>query len=321
LEEICHFLCYICTISELYANIMKPLLLKVNENSASSFDLRYEKVAYFDNPWHYHPEFELTLIMKSSGIRFIGDSIEPFEEGDLVLMGSNLPHYWRNSDSYYLPDAHSKAEAIIMRFRNDLWGTPLLGVPEMEAVHHLLKRAELGVHFSKKAATEITPVLTRTLKTTGTERLISWLQIFDILAHEKDYRLLSRKSFGGINPKIDSGRVDKVLAYIQDHLAERISLEKVAAVANMNKTAFCRYFKQQTNKTFIDVVNEIRVQTACRLLVESSADISQIAYECGFQDIPYFNQVFKAKKTVSPGEFRLGEVKVGVAWRGFIQRT
>ena len=275
---------------------MKPLLLKVNENSTSSFDLRYEKVPYFSNPWHYHPEFELTLIVKSSGIRFIGDSIEPFNEGELVLLGPNLPHYWRNSSTYYTMEAPSKAEAIIMRFRNDHWGV------------QLLKRAEFGIHFSKKTALEVSPILMRTLGATDTERLISWLQIFDILARENDYRLLSQKSFGGINPKNDSSRIDKVLAFIQSHLTERISLEEVATIAAMNKTAFCRYFKQQTNKTFIEVLIEIRIQTACRLLMESDKNISQIAYECGFHDVPYFYQVFKTTKGISPGGFRVGSV-------------
>jgi AraC-like DNA-binding protein len=291
---------------------MKPLLLKVSEHSASSFDIRYEKVSHFDNPWHYHPEFELTLITKSTGVRFIGDSIEPFEEGDLVLMGSNLPHYWRNSDSYYESHSSLKAEAIIMRFRLDLWGGQLLRVPEMEAIQNLLKLAEFGIHFPVNTALEIVPILNRTLKSTGTERLICWLQIFEILAKRADFRQLSQKSFGGLNPREDSSRIDKVLAYIQVHLTERINLGDVAAIANMNKTAFCRYFKQQTNKTFIDVLNEIRIQSACRLLIDSTKDISQIAYESGFQDVSYFNQVFKTKKRVSPSEFRSLKTGLGI---------
>jgi AraC-like DNA-binding protein len=283
---------------------MKPLLLKVGANAASSFDIRYEKVAYFENPWHYHPEFELTLVIKSTGIRFIGDSIEPFEEGDLVLMGSNLPHYWRNSDSYYSAGSRLEAEAIIMRFRLDVWGGQLLNAPEMESIQNLLKRVGQGIHFPLKTTSKILPVLLQTLETSGTERLICWLRIFEILAQEKTFRTLSQKSFSGLNPGEDSSRVDRVLAYIQAHLSERISLNDMATIANMNKTAFCRYFKQQTNKTFIDVLNEIRVQSACRLLLDSGKDISGIAYECGFQDVPYFNQVFKERKGMSPSVFR-----------------
>lgn len=283
---------------------MKPLLLKVQESASSSFDIRYEKVPYFDNPWHYHPEIELTLVTKSNGIRFIGDSIEPFEAGDLVLLGANLPHYWRNNESYYNNDGQTHAEAIVMRFRQDLWGNELINKPEMQAILALFQRAELGIHYQNGTSDLVMPLLLRTLKTIGPARLIFWLQIFEILADAKDFRLLSQKSFSGLNPREDSSRIDTVLAYVQAHLAEHINLADIASLANMNKTAFCRYFKQQTNKTFVDVLNEIRIQSACRLLIDSGKDIGQIAYECGFQDIPYFNQVFKNKKQINPSAFR-----------------
>lgn len=283
---------------------MKPLLLKINETTTSSFDIRYEKVRYFDNPWHYHPELELTLVTKSNGIRFIGDSIEPYADGDLVLLGANLPHYWRSNALFYSQNPPSYAEAIIMRFRMGLWGTSLLHAPEMQNIHQLLHRSGLGIHFSKKTAGQVFPLLTNLLKITGVERLVGWLQVFTVLADAQDFRFLSQKSFNGFNPNEDSNRIGKVLAYLQAHLSKPINLTDVAALANMNKAAFCRYFKQQTNKTCIEVLNEIRIQSACRLLIDSDKDINQIAYECGFQDISYFSQIFKAKKGISASRFR-----------------
>ncbi len=283
---------------------MKPLLLKIDGDTTSSFDIRYEKVPYFDNPWHYHPEFELTLVTKSNGIRFIGDSIEPYADGDLVLLGANLPHYWRSNERFYIQNPPFYAEAIIMRFRLDLWGTPLLHAPEMHNIHQLLQRARLGIHFPKKTAEQVFPLLTNLLKITSVERLVGWLQVFNVLAGVQDFRFLSQKSFNGFNPNEDSNRIDKVLTYVQAHLAEPINLTDVAALANMNKAAFCRYFKQQTNKTFIEVLNEIRIQWACRLLIDSDKNINQISYECGFQDISYFSQVFRIKKGMSASMFR-----------------
>lgn len=283
---------------------MKPLLLKVNETATASFDIRYEKVPYFDNPWHYHPEFELTFITKSNGVRFIGDSIEPFDEGDLVLLGANLPHYWRSDKIFYSTDAPSHAEAIIMRFRIDLWGTQLLHTPEMQHIYHLLQRASHGIYFPQTTVQKVYPLLTNLLKTNGIERLVGWLQVFNILADTEDVHFLSKKSFSGLNAKEDSNRIGKILAYLQAHLSEPINLTDAATLANMNKAAFCRYFKQQTNKTFIEVLNELRIQSACRLLIDSDKDINQISYECGFQDISYFSQIFKAKKGMSASKFR-----------------
>jgi AraC-like DNA-binding protein len=284
---------------------MKPLLLQVGEDESSSFDIRHEKVAYFDNPWHYHPELELNLVTKSFGIKFIGDSIEPFKPGDLVLLGRNLPHYWRNSERYYNEVGQINAEAIIMRFRNDLWGTELLKSPEMRAVNALLHQAELGIQFHSRTSEQIEPLLQQTLKSQGMAKIILWFKIFEILSEAKDYRFLSQKSFSGLNPREDSSRIATILAYVQNHLSEKINLSDVASMANMNRTAFCRYFKQKTNKTFIDLLNELRIQLACRQLIETSKDISQIAYDCGSEDVSYFNQVFKAKTLVNPTAFRL----------------
>ena len=203
---------------------MKPLLLKVNNKPVSSFDIRYEKSAYFNNPWHYHPELELTLITRSSGMRFIGDNIEPFEENDLVLLGSNLPHYWRNSPLFYEPNAPCQAEAIILRFSLDVWGSALLDTPEMSALKILFQQAQLGLHFPVETAEQIRPLLEEILAANNMERVIKWLQIFEILTKTEDIRVLSQKSFSGINPKDDSTRMEEVLAYVQEHLTEPIYL-------------------------------------------------------------------------------------------------
>ncbi len=282
---------------------MRPLLLKVKEDASSSFDIRHEKVPYFDNPWHYHPEFELALVLKSSGLRFIGDSIEPFMAGDLVLLGANLPHYWRNDNPDSLNKSES-AEAIILRFRSGMWGEHFFETPEMYRINELLKRAARGIYFPARIAEFVTPLLYRIVSSEGATRLVGWIEVFGLLANEPEFRLLSEKTFGGNRPMEDSDRIQTVLAYIQNHLTTELRLDKAADLAHMNKAAFCRYFKQQTNKTFIQVVNELRVQLACRMLLDSSRDISQIGFQCGFQDISYFNQVFKARKGVSPSGFR-----------------
>lgn len=282
---------------------MKPFLLKVAENAHTSFDIRHEKVRYFDNPWHYHPEFELALILKSSGLRFIGDSIEPFVPNNLVLCGANLPHYWRNEESYY-QSRTAQAEAIILRFRLDAWGKGLLETPEMKPILELLTRASRGVHFSPSAAGKVTPILQQILMQKGAARLIGWLQVFHILAEENDTRLLSGKTFAGQRPAQDSGRMQKVLAYLQENLAREVTLDDVAELAHMNKSAFCRYFKQQTNKTFTELVNELRIQSACQRLLDSVDDINLIAFRCGFRDVSYFNQVFKTRMGMNPSNFR-----------------
>lgn len=289
----------------LQQNYMKPKLLKVQENPVQSFDIRHEKAKYFGNPWHYHPELELALILESTGTRFVGDSIAPFGVDDLVLIGSNLPHHWQNDGSFYADDSKSSAEAIILRFKLDIWGARFWEAPESQEIKALFQLASKGILYDKSVAQMVKPMLFQLCQAKRSERMWLWIQIFELLAQTSAYQLLSQSAFVNINPNKDSDRINKVLSYTQDHLAENITLETIAGIANMNAAAFCRYFKQQTNKTFIETLNEIRINYACRLLIGSDKDIGQIGFESGFRNVPHFNQVFKAKTGESPSRYKL----------------
>lgn len=281
-----------------------PKLLKVLENNLASFDIRYEKVHYFDNPWHYHPEIELTLITKSKGTRFVGDHVERFKEGDLVLLGSNLPHYWRNDALYYIPNSTEKAEAMILRFRLDFLGKPWLQIPEMLELKELFEDAAHGISFGQITSNRVKPFLQKLHLAKGIEQVIDFLEICKMLVHAQDGRALSTKIFGESNSMNDSDRMNTVLNYIHMHLQENITLETIANLANMNATAFCRYIKAKTNKTFIELLNDIRIAYACRLLLDSSRNISEICYDCGFNNLTHFDYIFKKITGTNPSNYR-----------------
>jgi len=282
----------------------RPKLLKVEENNTASFDIRNEKVPYFDNPWHYHPEIELTLITKSKGTRFVGDNVERFKEDDLVLLGSNLPHYWRNDALYYKPNSTEMAEAMILRFSLDFLGKPLLLIPEMYAVKQLIEEASQGISFGQITSDRVKPFLQKMHLAKGIDPLINFLEICKILSQAKDRRVLSKKIFGESNPMNDSDRMNQVLNYIHLHLQENITLETVSNLANMNATAFCRYIKAKTNKTFIELLNDIRIAYACRLLLDGPRNISEICYDCGFNNLTHFNYIFKKITGTNPTNYR-----------------
>jgi AraC-like DNA-binding protein/quercetin dioxygenase-like cupin family protein len=284
---------------------MKPRLLAVKNKQLETFNIRYEKAQVFQHPWHYHPELELNLIVESTGIRFVGDSIEPFEAGDLVLLGSNLPHYWMSDKSMHAPYSTVKAQAIILRFRIDLWGKLFTEIPEMKAIKALFERATRGLIFGEKIRMQIKPLLEQLLEAQYSARIRLWLHIFEILSETEDYRFLSQMGFINKQPLRDSDRINTVLTYVQEHLADPIALEDVAKIANMSIAAFCRYFKQQTNKTFIEALNELRISYACRLLAGTQKDISLICFESGFRNVPHFNAVFKENIHKTPSQYRL----------------
>lgn len=282
----------------------KPKLLKVQENVAFSFDIRCEKAPYFDNPWHYHPEIELNLITQSTGIRFVGDSFERFEAGDLVLLGSNLPHYWRNDSAYYCEDSTVIAEAIILRFRADTLGKQLMNLPEMFSISKLFDNALQGFHYTKNIAQQILPLLLKLKEGKGVDQLIIFLEIFKILSQTNDFRALSTKTFGGSKQLNDSERINIILKYIHVHLHENIKIKDIALHINMNPTSFCRYVKSQTNKTFVELLNDIRITNASRMLIDSNKNIAEIAYENGFNNSTHFNYTFKKLKGINPTQYR-----------------
>jgi AraC-like DNA-binding protein len=284
--------------------MQKPKLLKVFENVNSSFDIRYEKTSHFDNPWHYHPELELTLVTKSSGIRFVGDSVERFEAGDLVLLGANLPHYWRNDSAFYQSNSEQFAEAIILRFSIDILGKQLMNLPEMRLVTELFGRAAQGLWFGRDVSIQLKPTLLKLHESNGINQLIIFLEIFKTLSQTDNFKVLSTKTFVGTKQQNDSNRINQVLKYIHANLQETIDLQTVAGLANMNPTAFCRYIKSQTNKTFVELLNEIRIANACRLLLEDKIEIAQICYECGFGNVTHFNYTFKKITGQNPTEYR-----------------
>jgi AraC-like DNA-binding protein len=282
---------------------MKPLLFKIKESDQTSFEIRHEKVSFFENPWHYHPEFELNYIIKSKGLRFIGDSIEAFAEGDLVLLGSNIPHYWRNHDEFYANKTENAAEAIVMRFRANLWGDTFLETPEMKAIKDLFGISNRGILFSENTTNQAKEILFEILNVNQIEKIILWLRLFEVLAKDTSYKILSKKTLVN-QTSIQDDRMTRVLNFIQNNLTNEIDLDEVAQVAHMNRSAFCRFFKQKTNKTLSNFINELRISLACRLLLESKDDIVQIAFASGFQDVSYFNQVFRAFRGDNPSGFR-----------------
>ncbi len=283
---------------------MKPTFLKVRETSIQSFDIRREKIPYFTNPWHYHPELELALILESTGTRYVGDHIARFSPGELVLIGSNLPHYWQNDDEYHKQESPVSAEAIILRFKADIWGEGFWKAPESLEIKMLFQLAAQGIVFHQEVTDRVKPLLIALCQSQQSTRIRLWIQIFEILAQTKDYELLSSSTFLKVNASKDADRINQVLSYIQEHLTENLTLEAISGIAHMNPAAFCRYFKQQTNKTYIETVTEVRIHYACRLLAGTHKDIGQIAFESGFRNVSHFNQVFKAKTGGSPTQYR-----------------
>ena len=250
----------------------------------------------FEFKWHYHPEYELTLITQGKGKRLVGDSYENFETGDLVLLGSSLPHTWTSDAT-----KNKNVSAVVIQFSEDFIKR-FLELKEFAGVSALLSYADWGLVFQNSH--HLHKELERLPTLTGIEKITVLLTILQKLSEQK-YITVSSEYFQVVRGEKTEKRINKICQFIQKHSDKKLTLEQVAGLIHLSRSAFSKFFKRATGKTFSDYVNDIRVSNACFLLSESDKAISEIAYETGFESLTYFNRVFLKKKGVPPKRFRL----------------
>jgi AraC-like DNA-binding protein len=251
----------------------------------------------FKFKWHYHPEYELTLITRGSGKRFVGDSYQDFTSGDLVLIGTNLPHTWVSE----LTDSRLSS-AVVIQFSCNLI-EPLLALSEFQSIKKMLSLANRGLHFSTKQSGGLITKISKLTEKSGVEKISFLLMVLSELAEQKTAFLSSAKfepAIGGKNEK----RINTVCEYIQKNSTKKFTLGQIAQLIHLSESAFCKFFKRLTGKTFSDYVNEVRIGHACQMLIETDKPIAEVAWGTGFESLTYFNRVFLKKKKMRPKEFR-----------------
>lgn len=280
---------------------MRLQYISSEQDSTKSIYTSRRNEPYMGGNWHCHEEYELIYFLRGQGMRIVGDNISHFQDGELVLVGKWLPHLWRNEKL----DTDSEVnDFIVVKFLDNFNEVNLFQLPEFEAVRSLLARASQGVKFSASVISKIEPILLDLISSKSTGRIISFLKVLDLLAAEKKFELLSSKEFVLPTGKSSENRLQKVINYISLNYANKIGLEKIAEVACMTPPSFCRFFKNSTNKTFSNFLNEIRVSKACHLLINGEESINQICYQVGFNSITNFNRMFKSFKNLTPSAYR-----------------
>ena len=291
---------------------MKIMHEQVSFPPRTMLKVKWDDFQHFTYPWHFHSEFEIVYILKSSGKRFVADSIEPFGEGDVTLMGSNLPHFWKNENTNSPANEDSRVNAIVVQFHKDFFREEINTYPEFHRISELLKKASRGVHFPAPGNEKIEKMLKRLLKLNGLERMLYFIKLMDTMARATNHRILASKAYQLEEHKELNSRLDKIMHFINTNYQRKISQEEIASRIGMTTVAFCRYFKEKTGKGFIFFVNEMRVGYACKLLIENHLSVTQICFECGFNNLSNFNRTFKNLTSFTPGEYRQQFVKANV---------
>lgn len=270
---------------------MRPELLKVPRKVTDSFSVRQDMSNQVNNRWHYHPELELIHFHKGGGAQFVGDNISRFTKGDIVLVGSNLPHFWR----YDHPEPEGNQPfSTVIHFREDLWGDPFWELPELRMVRMLLEKSKRGVRIEgKKDQHKMGTQIDKIYAAEGFERMLQLLRTLAEMAACKDLQLLSSLGF---QPDLSEGekeRIHDIYEFTLQHFRQPIYLEEVSQLVGLVPNSFCRYFKSRTGKTYSQFVTEIRVGHACKLLIDNHISIKQVCFESGFNNFTSFNQSFK----------------------------
>ncbi len=282
---------------------MKPVLRKSIPECEASFVLRRDVGVSMKNNWHYHPEYELLFIKNSCGSWLIGDYEGPFKSGDVILLGSNIPHSFIH-DNIYLGSAANQGESLVALFEPSILGDTFLNLPESADIKNLLKLSIRGLKLTGSTKDEIGNIMDGWQEVSKGRKLINLLTILQIISEKKEYEILAS---GGFNPgteKSSNDRLDTVIEYTYYNYHKQITISEVASLINMGIHTFCRFFKEKTKKTYMQFLMEVRIGQACRLLIEDDMHVGEAGYVCGYNSVSHFNHQFKVIKNKSPLEFK-----------------
>ncbi|MFL5811253.1 MAG: AraC family transcriptional regulator [Flavisolibacter sp.] len=279
---------------------MRPQLLKVSKGPDRSFSVRRDLVPHVNNRWHYHSEVELIHFKKGEGTQFIGDSIKRFKAGDVVMVGANLPHYWRFDDAYFEENTKALADIRVSHFNENFWGENFLHLPENNNIRTVLEKAKRGLQITGKTKLKVAELLEQLQSADGPQRIILLIEALSAIANCKGLVMLSSIGFKPDLVEVESDRINAIYEYSIKNFKRKIQLEEIAEVANISPNSFCRYFKSRTRKTYSQFLIELRVGHACKLLIENNQCIKRLCYESGFNNFTSFHKYFKMITGKSP---------------------
>lgn len=287
---------------------MEPRLIKLLPADRQAFLINEYAYQRFPGIWHYHPEFEITFIEKGQGTRFVGDHIESYREGDLVMIGSNLPHTWK-SDEAEEEELAQGSKALVLHFMYNCLGAQFWDLTEMADIKKLLDASQLGIRIGAPDSEHVISLMRKMAGQPAPDRLITFLEMLQFISASQKLSTLCSIGFKNSLVHNDSGRITKAYEYVVHNLSSSLSLMEVAKVVNMTPAAFSRYFKTHTRKTFSQFVIELKIGYACKLLMKDNQTVTQVCYECGFNNISNFNKQFRKIAGIPPKKFQLQYVK------------
>jgi len=280
---------------------MKVVPFQIPKNSDEAIRMQVDDMPHLYNHLHQHPEIQLTVIKESNGTLIAGDYVGPFHSGDVFVIGGNQPHVFRNDEKFF--KKKSRAVAITIFFDETTLGEKFWQLEEMKSLEQFLKNSSGGFRITGKKKKFLAEKILLIVNADGIDRLIIFLEILKALGSRKEMQPLSKPVIQRNIKSYDGNRLNKIIEFTFKEFQRPITLKEVSTLANLTPEAFCKYFKTRTRKTYVNFLNEIRINHSCRLLTEDRT-ISDICYDSGFTNLSNFNRIFKKIRQLSPGEWR-----------------
>lgn len=283
---------------------MKAQLIDVALRSQRTIQIKKIDEFYFESLFHFHQLCELVWVEESFGKRIVGDNVSNFSGGDLVFMSPNLPHVWQNDPIFFLKKRGYKSRATVTYFPPDFLINLSDELSVIQPTQELIKRGTRGLKFYGKTQSLVAEILMNISEGDGLKKILDFLHALEILSNSKEYEYLASVSYENLHDEKDTIRMLSVYKFMMQNFHNKISLEQVAQVACMSPTAFCRFFKSRTQKSFIEFLNELRIGHACKLLQENDYSIADACYESGYNNLSNFNKFFRIITRKTPTEYR-----------------
>lgn len=281
----------------------KPHLLKIIPPSEKSIIIKGDKIDW-NNPWHFHPEIELLYCIKGKGTNFIGNYIAAIEEGELLLLGKNLPHTRQRDRSYYESNPDEQPETIVIQFQDNFLGKDFFNIEEFAHIKPLLAKSTRGLKFHGVTKENVVQILKQINNMDPALSITEFLRVLHLLARSSQYKYLNSESFYIPSAHEESVRINIIYRYTVDHFQDQVHLADVASRINLSVPAFSRFFKSRTRKTYFQYPMEVRIAYACKVLMGGNTNISEVCFACGFNNLSNFHKQFKNIMGVTPGRYR-----------------
>lgn len=283
--------------------IQKPHLLKIIPPADDSIVIKGDPIA-LNNPWHFHPEIGLLYCIHGKGTNFIGNSIWHIEEGEILLLGKNLPHTRQRDREYYSDNPEETPETIVVQFKEDFLGLGFFQLRDFSHIGEMLNRSLRGLKFVGRIREEIGEKLQLIRSMHGTTSILTLLSILDLMARSEEFIYLNAATYVSDAHEKSSEKINKVYHYTIGNFRKRITLSEVASLTNHSAAAFCRYFKTRTRKSYFQYLTEIRIAYACELLSKGDFNVSEVCLDSGFNNLSYFHRQFKKVVKSTPTEYQ-----------------